>query len=62
MTEKILRGFAKMDPDKQRELASRGGKAAHAKGSGHEWTAEEARAAGRKGGLARHKRQGHAAQ
>jgi general stress protein YciG len=39
-----------MDPDRQREIASRGGKAAHAKGTAHHWTADEAREAGRKGG------------
>lgn len=46
------RGFAGMDPAKQREIASKGGKAAHAKGTAHEFTSEEARAAGRKGGEA----------
>lgn len=46
------RGFASMDREKQRQIASQGGKAAHAKGSAHEFTADEARAAGRKGGLA----------
>ncbi len=46
------RGFASMDKDKQREIASRGGKAAHAKGTAHEWTPEEASRAGRKGGMA----------
>ncbi len=45
------RGFASMDARKQREIASKGGKAAHAKGTAHEWTKEEAREAGRKGGL-----------
>ncbi len=45
------RGFASMDPEKQRAIASKGGKAAHAKGTAHEWTAEEAREAGRKGGM-----------
>ena len=45
------RGFASMDKAKQREIASKGGKAAHQKGTAHEWTAEEAREAGRKGGL-----------
>ena len=40
-----------MDPAKQKEIASRGGKAAHAKGTAHEFTSEEARGAGRKGGL-----------
>ena len=43
-------------PRKQREIASKGGKAAHQKGTAHEWTSEEARDAGRKGGLASHKR------
>jgi len=43
------RGFASMDRDKQRQIASSGGKAAHAKGLAHEWNAEEARVAGRKG-------------
>jgi uncharacterized protein len=46
------RGFASMNKDKQREIARKGGKAAHDKGTAHEWTPEEARAAGRKGGLA----------
>ena len=50
------RGFASMDRSKQREIASKGGKAAHQKGSAHEWTSEEARAAGRKGGMASHRR------
>lgn len=49
--QKSKRGFASMDPQKQREIASRGGKAAHAKGTAHEFTSEEARGAGRKGGL-----------
>lgn len=43
-------GFASMDPDKQRKIASKGGRAAHRKGTAHEWTTEEARAAGRIGG------------
>jgi general stress protein YciG len=46
------RGFASMDRTKQREIASKGGRAAHTKGTAHEWTSEEAREAGRKGGLA----------
>lgn len=50
------RGFASMDRMKQRDIASKGGKAAHQKGTAHEWTSEEARNAGRKGGLASHKR------
>jgi len=50
------RGFASMDRSKQREIARKGGKAAHMKGTAHEWTSEEARQAGRKGGMASHKR------
>jgi general stress protein YciG len=50
------RGFASMDRAKQREIASKGGKAAHQKGTAHEWTSEEAREAGRKGGMASHQR------
>ena len=47
------RGFASMDPKRQREIASEGGRAAHEKGTAHEFTSEEAREAGRKGGQAR---------
>jgi uncharacterized protein len=46
------RGFASMDPNKQREIASKGGRAAHAKGTAHEFNSDEARDAGRKGGQA----------
>src|ERR1041385_3503435 len=46
------RGFAAMDEERQREIASQGGKAAHEKGTAHEFTSEEAREAGRKGGQA----------
>jgi uncharacterized protein len=46
------RGFASMDQAKQREIASKGGRAAHAKGTAHEFTSDEARVAGRKGGEA----------
>jgi general stress protein YciG len=49
------RGFASMDPEKQRRIASKGGKTAHAKGTAHEWTVDEAREAGRKGGSASHR-------
>jgi uncharacterized protein len=49
---KLRRGFAAMDPNKQREIASKGGKASHERGTGHEWNVEAAREAGRKGGLA----------
>lgn len=45
---KSLRGFAAMDPQRQREIASLGGRAAHQSGHAHEFTSEEARAAGRK--------------
>ena len=47
------RGFASMDEDKQREIASKGGKSAHEKGTAHEFTSEEAKRAGQKGGQAR---------
>lgn len=49
---KSKRGFAAMSPEKQKEIASRGGKAAHAKGTAYEYKSDEARAAGRKGGRA----------
>jgi uncharacterized protein len=44
------RGFAAMDPEKQKQIASEGGRAAHKQGVAHEWSSEEAREAGRKGG------------
>jgi hypothetical protein len=50
VVRKERRGFASMSADKQREIASKGGRAAHEKGTAHEWTPDEARAAGRKGG------------
>ena len=46
------RGFAAMDPERQRQIASEGGKAAHASGKAHQFNTAEAREAGRKGGLA----------
>lgn len=49
-TGKSKRGFASMDANRQREIASKGGRAAHAKGTAHEWSSDEARVAGRKGG------------
>lgn len=56
------RGFASMDREKQRAIASMGGKAAHAKGTAHEWKAgEEAREAGRRGGHAKRARKAIAA-
>ncbi len=47
---KSRRGFASMDAARQKEIASKGGRAAHAKGTAHEWSSDEARVAGRKGG------------
>ena len=52
MANTSKRGFASMDMSKQREIASKGGRAAHAKGTAHEFTSDEARLAGRKGGEA----------
>lgn len=52
------RGFAAMDRDRVREIASKGGKAAHAAGTAHQFTSDEARVAGRKGGMAPHVRRG----
>lgn len=54
------RGFAVMHPDAVRAIAKKGGIAAHAKGTAHEFTSEEARAAGRLGGLAAHRARGRA--
>lgn len=51
-TRKERRGFASMSAEKQREIASKGGRAAHQKGTAHEWSSDEAREAGRKGGMA----------
>jgi len=51
-SRKSARGFASMDQGKQKEIASKGGRAAHAKGTAHEFDSGEARAAGRKGGMA----------
>lgn len=48
------RGFAAMDPEKQRKIASQGGKAAHESGNAHEFNTEEAKKAGQKGGKAAH--------
>jgi general stress protein YciG len=52
MSEKSKQGFASMDLELQKEIASMGGKAAHSKRVAHEFTSEEARVAGRRGGLA----------
>jgi uncharacterized protein len=51
---KSRRGFASMDEERRREIASQGGKAAHESGNAHEFTSEEAREAGRKGGQNSH--------
>ena len=56
MADTSQRGFASMDDEKQREIASKGGQVAHEKGNAHEFTSEEAREAGRKGGQAAHER------
>ncbi len=53
--QKAKRGFAAISPERQREIARLGGKAAHAKGTAHEFTPEQAREAGRKGGIAAQK-------
>ena len=54
--KKARRGFAAMSPEKQREIARKGGIAAHVKGTAHEFTSDEARVAGSKGGAARHRK------
>jgi uncharacterized protein len=59
---KSNRGFASMDVGKQREIASKGGQAAHAQGRAHEFTADEARTAGRKGGEAVSRDRAHMAE
>jgi general stress protein YciG len=55
MAQKRERGFAAMNPEQQREIASKGGRAAHQRGTAHEWDSAEAAAAGRKGGRASHR-------
>ena len=50
MPDTSNRGFASMDEEEQREIASKGGKAAHEKGTAHEFSSEEAKEAGKKGG------------
>jgi general stress protein YciG len=61
MTEQSRRGFASMEPDKQRQIAEKGGRAAHAKGTAHEFTSDEAREAGRKGGQSVSRNRSHMA-
>ncbi len=53
-SRKHLRGFASMDPARRREVASKGGRAAHDQGTAHTFTSDEAREAGRKGAAVRH--------
>lgn len=55
--KKSIRGFAAMDAEKQKEIARKGGRAAHEQGVAHQWSSEEAREAGRKGGQARGRNQ-----
>jgi uncharacterized protein len=54
--KRSVRGFAAMDAEKQREIARKGGRAAHEQGVAHEWTSQEARDAGKKGGQSRGRR------
>jgi uncharacterized protein len=54
--KKSVRGFAAMDTEKQREIARKGGRAAHEQGVAHEWSSNEAREAGKKGGQSRGRR------
>lgn len=60
--KKSRRGFAAMDPARVREIASKGGKAAHEAGTAHTFTSDEARIAGRRGGSAPHKARGRGAR
>jgi general stress protein YciG len=55
MTEKKRRGFSAMDENKKREIARKGGIAAHRQGTAHRFTSDEAREAGRKGGQSAHR-------
>lgn len=59
---KAPKGFAAMDPEKQREIAGKGGRAAHLAGTAHEFTSEEAKRAGRKGGEAVSRNRRHMAE
>lgn len=62
MPDEKRRGFAAMDPERQREIARKGGRAAHEKGTAHTFTPEEARTAGRKGGEAVSQNREHMAE
>jgi general stress protein YciG len=59
---KSKRGFAAMDPSRQREIASKGGRTAHDRGRAHEFSSDEARTAGRKGGAAVSRDRAHMAE
>jgi len=61
-TPRKPRGFAALSPEKRKEIASKGGKAAHAAGTAHQFTREEAIAAGAKGGKAFHRSRGRVAK
>jgi general stress protein YciG len=54
--KKSVRGFAAMDSEKQKEIARKGGRAAHEQGVAHQWSSQEAREAGKKGGQSRGRR------
>jgi general stress protein YciG len=62
LKNKTKRGFAALDPDTRKAISSAGGKAVHAQGKGHEFTTEEARVAGAKGGAAVAKDVAHMAE
>lgn len=62
LPEKKRKGFASMDPELQRAISSKGGKSAQQMGVAHQFTPEEAKAAGRKGGLATHAKRKAAAE
>ena len=62
MAGKSRRGFAAMDTERQREIASKGGRAAHEQGTAHEFSAAEARQAGQKGGEAVSRDRNHMAE
>jgi uncharacterized protein len=60
--DRRTRGFASMDSDKQKAIASKGGQAAHARGTAHEFSSQEAREAGRKGGAVVSRNREHMAE
>lgn len=60
--QRIERGFALMDRDRQRQIAREGGRASHARGTAHQFTPEEAREAGRKGGMTVSQNRDHMSQ